>query len=634
MRAARRLLPVRWTWRASHTDPLPVGWEVEDQVSVMGRLPFVPLALACIVGAGLLYALLGAGDDRVEDPGQALEAEPDEVTRRPGLAVSGTRPRPLRVEPPKVSPEEQAQQERLAALWERAVALHRMRRSTQALALLQPVLGPEKAFFEDAARAKLLSSIRTAARKVLAVEAADERLRKLVDELRRWGNLRPSDDPDVLEQQLRHAAEVIAQLKAKKDRERLLTHLERFLVGRPAGWSRAERRGPPRGRGRLDVDGLLAEVQRREEGRDEPTVPLPIAEPEKVEERRMEQLELLRRRGALTLLDSLHAGLAFLAVHQAPDGSFSAEAASTRFIEAHAEDERDITQYRQQFSKSYDRFLVATTALALMAFLDFRDQDGRGLFEPTIARALAWLRKQQHEDGLFPKAGRAYYSDAIALMALAQAAQATGDEGLKEQVERGLTALYTVRGPQGGYRYRAKQAGDLSAAGWVAQAVEYATLAGIAVPDGMRADLEGFLRLVWLGGERFSYLSHGGKVTQGRPRSSLYPVGMLMGRILWDMDRLTLKDRRAWSVWLTKGVGRRAPYLYTLYYGVRMDVWLHAKLTTKWHTWLVELSQKQIRLGPLAGGFPREAGRYMRSGGALLTTAFALLTMEHALFLR
>ena len=47
----------------------------------------------------------------------------------------------------------------------------------------------------------------------------------------------------------------------------------------------------------------------------------------------------------------------------------------------------------------------------------------------------------------------------------------------------------------------------------------------------------------------------------------------------------TKKDKQVWSTWLTKRVGRRAPSLYTLYYGVRMDVWIHAKLTTKWHGW-------------------------------------------------
>ena len=113
---------------------------------------------------------------------------------------------------------------------------------------------------------------------------------------------------------------------------------------------------------------------------------------------------------------------------------------------------------------------------------------------------------------------------------------------------------------------------------------------------------------------------------------SLCPVGMLMGRILWP--EIGKKDRAAWSLWLTKGVGRRAPSLYTLYYGVRMDVWMNGKLTAKWHAWLIELAKKQLVEGPVAGAMPIKASRWTGRAGTTLTTAFSLLTMEHALFSR
>jgi len=295
----------------------------------------------------------------------------------------------------------------------------------------------------------------------------------------------------------------------------------------------------------------------------------------------------------------------------------------------YTDDAENLAKCRSFLRSSGERYAVSATSLALMAFLDFRDQDAGGLFEPTIARAVAWLRGRQDAQGLFSKGGRAFYSDAIALMALAQAAGATGDETLKQAVARGLARLYVLRGPGGGYRYGPQQAGDLSVTGWVTQAVEYAEAAGIQVPDGMRDDLGLFLDSVWIGRERFTYTPSTGRSMWGR--SSLYPVGMLMARVLQPEIKKT--DREAWARWLAKGVGRRAPALYTLYYGVRMDVWVHGLLSTKWHDWLVALALRQERTGPMVGAF-RAKGRWTSRGGATLSTGLTLLTMEHALFSR
>ncbi len=507
-----------------------------------------------------------------------------------------------------------------------------MHRDVQALALLQPFFETEKAFFEAPARAALVKRMRTRGAQVVRAEAAAEHLREMIDEVRRWGNLRPLDDPDAasaLERQLRHAAGVIAKVSKVRQRETLVRHIERFLV--PRGRARGPREGDEAHTAttKLDINGLLDDVARHEAARADPTIPLPIDDPEQVEVRRMAQLDLLRRRSALNLLDTLHAGLAWLALHQGADGRLSDGAALAYCQTAYADDAKSLAASRGFLRSGGERYAVSTTSLALMAFLDFRDQDGRGLFEPTIARATAWLRGQQDPRGFFSKGGRAFYSDAIALMALAQAAGATGDLALKQAVARGLAALYALQGPGGGYRYGAKQAGDLSVSGWVTQAVEYAEGAGIDVPDGMREGLRLFLDSVWSGGARFAYTSEAARRSR-RGSPSLYPVGMLMTRVL--RPKVRGADRDAWARWLASGVGRRAPGLYTLYYGVRMDVWVHGLLSTKWRDWLNALARRQERTGPVAGAF-RGTGRTSRAGPTL-STGLALLTMEHALFSR
>lgn len=589
---------------------------------------FVALAaaLGCVV-------LVLASDDEGDERGPTLldaspAIRPPVPGRGPRLSLRAHRPERelLTANVPAPSPERAARLRHLEALWKRALSLHALERHAQALALLENVLATERTFFAEDGRPVQVAAMRLGAKRVLQVIESGESLDDLVAERRRWGNLRPLDDPEAataLERRLRHAAEQVAQLRDAKERERLMRHLRRFLV--PTTESRTSAK-----RGTLDVDGLLADVRKREAGSEEPTLPLPLDDSEDIEKRRMEQIELLRKRGALTLLDSLHAGLAWLALYQAQDGRFSDAAGAERGKTLYPED-GDAKLALRGGLRGSERYALSTTALALMAFLDFRDQDGQGLFEPTIARAVAWLRAQQNKAGLFDKVGRHYYSDAIALMALAQAASSTGDKGLRESVERGLLALYPHRGARGGYRYSSNQAGDVSVSGWVVQAIEYAELAGAEIPPGMKEDLTGFLRRVWLGKERFLYVV-GPHSKWGHP--ALWPVGMLCGRILWK--QVPDAVRASWIKWLLKpdSLGRGHPGLYTLYYGVRMDVWLNAKLTKNWHGWLHGLATKQVRTGPLAGAFPSDAGHMVGRGGSTIATALSLLTMEHALFLR
>ncbi len=602
----------------------------------MGRVRALLIVLAVVGGGVALFVTRGE-----EDENRSLlpiEQAPSRQPAKGAPSLNTKRGRPIRRvtvnRPAPISEAERVRLERLGQLWDRALVLHRMQRHMQALALLETSLVTDDAFFAEPKRAKSLAAMRKGAASVLKAEDATEQLHDLVEELRRWGNLRPLDDPEkatALERQLRHAASVVARLPKKPQRALLMRHLERFLFARSRRSRDDDALDARTARSRLDIDALLNAVQGAEDARVDPTLPLPIEDSEIVESRRMLQLEALRVRGALTLLDALHAGLAWLALNQGEDGRFADGAGLARAGRLYEGDRDSLRICEKHLNAAHDRYAIATTALALMAFLDFRDQDGRGLFEPTIARAVAWLLKQQAEDGLFAKAQGQFYTDAMGLMALAQAAGATGDEALKAAVARGLETVYGLRGPQGGYRYRAKRPGDTSVTGWVTQAVEYAALAGIPVPEGMRDGLKTFLKGVRIGGERFSYMATT-KHPTSRGNVSLYPAGMLMGRILWD--EVPTADTKAWSTWLTKGSGRRAPWLYTLYYGVRMDVWIHGKLTTKWHGWLIDLARKQRTNGPVAGAFPNTTGRWTARGGTTLTTAFALLTMEHALFSR
>ncbi len=394
------------------------------------------------------------------------------------------------------------------------------------------------------------------------------------------------------------SAEVIRKSRSKREREQLERHVRRFLghgAVPPGNW----------------VDPKLQALQA---GAGAKAELLPIPEPDEAEKRRIEQLEKLRQRQAVGLLDHIHGGLAWLALHQAPDGRFSDPATAARC--------KELGHAPPCIGRNKRQYEVACTAFAIMALLDFRDQDVRGLFEPSLAAAVRWLHGQQRRDGAFP-GRRQLYTNAIALMALAQAAESTGDGKLRASVRRGLELFASRPGPVGGYRYAFGSPGDLSVTGWVAQAVEMARRAGVEIPPMLEPGLRDFLDSVWLGGYRFSYL------TRAIDRPSLYPVGMLMGRILWPDPHPAILA--SWRQWLAKGA--RNANLYTLYYGVRVVIALEEDLTDPWRKWVFALAKTQLRKGPAAGRFGGRRG-WLGVAGDTLHTAVAVLTLEHALYLR
>jgi hypothetical protein len=349
---------------------------------------------------------------------------------------------------------------------------------------------------------------------------------------------------------------------------------------------------------------------------------LPNADdPGAVERRRVEQLELLRQRNALGLLDRIASGLAWLALHQGPDGAITESSAAARCAEL---------GHQPACVRGHGRGDLAATAatgLAIVAMLDFRDQDKRGIFEPTLARAVTWLRGQQRNNGTFP--GRAQYATAISLLALGQAAASSGRDDLRAAVQHGLEKLCVLQGRDGGHRYSDMEDGDLSVTAWVAQAVEAARRAKVEIPADMEPGLRRFLDAVWVRDSVFLYTAG------GMDRASLYPAGILLGLIVWDVPGSWRcsgdQVRDSWREWVAQGPPRRGrPWgLYSLYYGVRVACALEPELPKAWSQAIRELAAEQAPSGSRAGSFGETLGY-----GVVIDTAFATLTLEHALYQR
>lgn len=377
----------------------------------------------------------------------------------------------------------------------------------------------------------------------------------------------------------------------------------------------------------------LAELRRRDERRTKRARPLPVRDADAAEKRRLAQLDKLRQREALGLLDHIHAGLAWLALHQADDGHFGDRAAHQRCTEL---------GHTTSCVEKAMRNDLAATALAVIAFLDFRDQDPAGHFEPTLSRAVAWLRGRVRPDGTFGVHG---YPAGIALMALGQAASSSGEVELAKQLGAAWLVYTPLAGPVGGFRYKPHQGGDLSVTGWFVQGYEAAREAEVATPNALRVGLDRFVTSVWSEGPSFGYTKKG-------RRPTLDAVGMLSLMIL--RDEIDEKLRRDWTVHLARTDRGKRLDLYSLYYDVRMELALRGALTDHRRTAVLELARwYQQPDGDAAGRFratadvervkatpaddrPRLSGddRWFRRAGPTVTTAFAVLILEHALYRR
>ena len=574
-----------------------------------------------VVGAGVAFALtVGDSTPRhdtdlmVEPVEEQPKGDSDDA---PALATHGKGKLVRRVVE-KLPPEPEAPPALLKA-YAQAVKLHKADKSRQALALLHPFLKDHAAWFAIPEHAKFLAALRKRIDTMVKteIERVDDELERWVDIAKRWGELREDEDASAFERRVRASAEIIGRAKGKKARAAIMRHVRRFLLGTPA----RSRSGVRLRQGEaLDVDALLQQV----EGRPRPTIePLDTPPEDEVERRRLEELDRLRNAGALDLLDTLAGALAWLALHQTEEGWFSDRGAKQMIEQRAAENGEDADTSGLTLDREYR---LATTALATMAFLDFRDQDLRGLFEPTLARSVAWLLSQQKENGSFNQPGRSFYGEAIALMALAQAAKASQREDLKQAVTKGLTWLHGLRGPGGGYRYRARQPGDLSASAWVAQAQEMAGWAGIELPEEQGRDLERFVRSTWIKESQFRYLAN-----QKWHRHSLSSAGMLAALILFPAD-IDADTKQQWKTDLVKQWPRDPKMLYTRYYSVRMISKLYGGLPKQIAQQLLAHARFQRGANHLAGAF--QQARYLKTAGVTGVTALTALMFEHALYER
>jgi uncharacterized membrane protein YgcG len=143
---------------------------------------------------------------------------------------------------------------------------------------------------------------------------------------------------------------------------------------------------------------------------------------------------------------------------------------------------------------------TSMTGLALLAFLGAGHTEKTGKYKENVKLAVDWIIAHQNAEGRVYNndAGAVGYNHSMASMALAEAA---GMSRIKRTLEAAQKAVnYSVDMHQcgdgsekRGFRYNAKQEGDLSNSGWFIMQLKSAKVAGLHVPHGGFEGAEWFL---------------------------------------------------------------------------------------------------------------------------------------------
>jgi hypothetical protein len=223
-------------------------------------------------------------------------------------------------------------------------------------------------------------------------------------------------------------------------------------------------------------------------------------------------------------------GLEWFALHQAADGHWSLHEFHTH-ARAHPlgakSDDKVFTCNCGGASNRKNS--IAATAFGVLPFL------GAGItnkppagkapqkdYTKTVNAALNYLMNKQGKNGYY---GGDMYAHGLATIAMCEAYGLTSDPILRQSAQKGVNYIISSQDPTGGgWRYSAKQAGDLSVTGWQLMALKSAQMSGLAVPDDAFKKCDQFLSSVESPTKKgqYSYLPD-----NNTPTTTMTAVGML-----------------------------------------------------------------------------------------------------------
>jgi len=305
--------------------------------------------------------------------------------------------------------------------------------------------------------------------------------------------------------------------------------------------------------------------------------------------------------------EAVDRGLAWLALHQAEDGSWRFDLSGCS-CQGGCRDPGSVTS------------TTAATGLALLPFLGAGHTHLEGDHQKTVSRGLYYLMSRMR----FTSRGGdlsegTMYGQGTATIALAEALGMTRDDMLVPYVRDAVRFIATAQhGHSGGWRYLPAQPGDMTVTAWQLAALRSAALAGMPVPSPTMDGVKRFLdRVQFQQGEAYGYQSP-------HPRPATSAIGLLC-RLYTRWPNEAAIDRGLAA--LAKP-GPAADAVYLNFYLSQALMQRDHPLWPKWNDRNREqLVNRQERHGHEAGSW-FFADRETSSGGRLAHTALATLTLE------
>lgn len=316
---------------------------------------------------------------------------------------------------------------------------------------------------------------------------------------------------------------------------------------------------------------------------------------------------VMDRGGSAASEAAVERGLAWLAHHQAADGSW-------RF---------DLSGCRCDGACSHPGTVTSTTAstgIALLPFLGAGHTQAEGAYRETVTRGLYYVMSRMRPS---PRGGDlsegTMYGHGVAALALAEAFGMTNDPMLAPYVRDAVRYIETSQDMHGGgWRYLPGQAGDTTVTAWQIAALKSAAIAGTAVPSPTIDAACRFLDRVQVRqGEGYGYLAP-------QDRSCTSAIGLLCRIYTAWPDEQTL-DRG-----LAK-LAKPGPPPESVYQNFYLAQALLLRNHPAWRRWNAinrdQLIARQARGGHEAGSWTF-ADADTAPGGRLGHTAIAVLTLE------
>ncbi len=380
---------------------------------------------------------------------------------------------------------------------------------------------------------------------------------------------------------------------------------------------------------------------------DGPDVPRPAsgAAGSRGEARRQDGLR--KHGGGADTEDAVAMGLRWLASVQDHDGGWDSDGYMQHYLPG-----ADLQQ-RMAEGVGLGRNDVGITALCMLAFTGAGNSDLQGAHRSVVARARAWLLKQQRvEDGGFGLPQDAhrvtFYGHALATLALADLCLLTGDASLRAPLQRAVQYLARCQGPGGGWDYAQHYPGndtwqpstrnDLSISGWAALALAASREAGIEVPTDTLARLVHMLREHTRSDGDAIYANEG--IRAMHRGVSMMSVSNLCRRLLGEPPDSETQQRQLRRIsdnppdWSAQD-DLLGSNMYHWYYGSLAMLLSRDDPggEDRWRSWNIALKRtllpNQVKDGDRKGSFEPGQDYWARGGGGrLYSTAICVLTLQ------